>query len=115
MITWASIVVLITALAAFLADDLTSLLTGAAELAVVIALFALVCAAESVPTDRASRNGDFAGTASRAGRAFLVACQSASVEPIGRYVAETALRASSVAFQYVASDRSPYPRRSPRI
>jgi hypothetical protein len=47
MVTWASIVALITALVAFLASDLSSLLTGVAELAAVTALFALVCAAEA--------------------------------------------------------------------
>ncbi|WP_153245869.1 hypothetical protein [Microvirga brassicacearum] len=47
MLTWASIVALITALAAFVASDLTSLLTGMAELTAVTALFALVCAAEA--------------------------------------------------------------------
>jgi hypothetical protein len=47
MITWASIVALITAVVAFLTSDLSSLLTGMAELAAVIALFTLVCAAEA--------------------------------------------------------------------
>jgi hypothetical protein len=47
MITWASIVALITALVVFLSSDISSLLTGIAELAAVVALFALVCAAEA--------------------------------------------------------------------
>jgi hypothetical protein len=47
MIAWASIVALITALVAFLSSDISSLLTGMAELAAVTALFALVCAAEA--------------------------------------------------------------------
>lgn len=48
MITWASIIALITGVIAYFASDLSSILTGAAELAAVIALFALVCAAEAL-------------------------------------------------------------------
>ena len=44
MIAWASVVALITALVAFLSSDMSSLLTGIAELAAVTAVFALVCA-----------------------------------------------------------------------
>ncbi|WP_210485611.1 hypothetical protein [Microvirga antarctica] len=47
MATWATIVALTTGVAAYLASDFPSLLTGAGELAAVVALFALVCAAEA--------------------------------------------------------------------
>ena len=48
MITWATIVALIMGMVAYLASDLSSVLTGAAELVAVVALFALVCAAEAL-------------------------------------------------------------------
>jgi hypothetical protein len=47
MIVWASLAGLVTGSVAFLVGDLTSVLTGAAELAAVTGLFALVCAAEA--------------------------------------------------------------------
>jgi hypothetical protein len=47
MLTWAAIVVFLLGLVAYLAGDLSVVLSGAAELGAVIALFALVCAAEA--------------------------------------------------------------------
>jgi membrane protein YqaA with SNARE-associated domain len=46
MSIWAAVVMLVLAVAAYLAGDPMTLLSGVAELAVVLALFALVCAAE---------------------------------------------------------------------
>ncbi len=47
MSIWAAVVTLVMAVAAYLAGDPMTLLSGVAELAVVLALFALVCAAEA--------------------------------------------------------------------
>ena len=47
MLSWAAIVAFVLGLVTYLAGDLTVVLSGAAELAAVIALFALVCAAEA--------------------------------------------------------------------
>ncbi|MBF9232046.1 hypothetical protein [Microvirga alba] len=47
MITWAVLVALVSSAVAFISSDLTSIAIGVAELFGVIALFALVCAAEA--------------------------------------------------------------------
>ena len=47
MITWAMVVGLIGTVVALVSSDLSSVVTGVAELAAVTALFALVCAAEA--------------------------------------------------------------------
>lgn len=47
MVSWAAIVAFLLGLIAYLAGDLSVVLSGAAELGAVIALFALVCTAEA--------------------------------------------------------------------
>ena len=47
MSIWAAVVALVMAVAAYLFGDPMTLLSGVAELAVVLTLFALVCAAEA--------------------------------------------------------------------
>jgi hypothetical protein len=47
MSIWAAVLTLVLAVVAYLAGDPATLLSGVAELAVVLALFALVCAAEA--------------------------------------------------------------------
>jgi hypothetical protein len=49
MITWAAVVAVVIGLIIFLASgDLTVVLSGLAEIGAVVALFALVCAAEAL-------------------------------------------------------------------
>jgi hypothetical protein len=47
MIIWAIIITLVTSAVAFVSSDISSMLTGLAELGAVTAFFALVCAAEA--------------------------------------------------------------------
>jgi hypothetical protein len=44
---WAGVVALVVAVAACLAGDATTLLSGLAEIGAVLALFTIVCAAEA--------------------------------------------------------------------
>jgi hypothetical protein len=47
MLSWAVVVALALGILAYLAGDLATVLTAAAELGTVLALFALICAAEA--------------------------------------------------------------------